>query len=689
MKILMITTAMGLGGAETHILSLANELVKRGHTVFLASRGGVMEEALNPRVRRVRIGGSLSPRIAYRDYRLLLHLCREEAIEVIHGHTRAVNLIAHCLYRKTNIPFVSTVHWTFSAKQPKKALSRWGERQLAVSQDIKAYLLEKYATSPDLAACTVNGIDTELFKGARKKEKTLLHISRLDRGRERCADLLLEIAPELAEAGVYERLDIVGDGDCFLRLSELGEEINRRIGRKFIHFYGGRADTESFLEKAACFVGVSRAALEAMAAECRVVLCGNEGYGGIFSPKDAKRHAKSNFCCRGMREATAEALLFDLLRLPTTGGGEENRAFIKKYYTVARMANDAERMYASLPPRKKKRKKATLCGYYGYGNVGDEAMLSVLYDRLTAAGYSVNILSGRPRETKKRHPCLALRRFFFPSVFLSLLFSDLFVLGGGNLLQNESSSRSLLYYASLARIAKLFHKPIWLQSIGIGSYQGDYAKKTIQKTLDICDLAVFRTHADLDKARALSQNPNFFFSPDAALFFPFDRFPKKKRKRPAVAVSLKDEKTLPAALLTALEKEGLDIFFLVMNPKDLAAAKAAARGRTVYIPRSVGEAISLLCGASLALGERLHFAVFSFGLGIPFLSLDASEKVIDFCYEITLAAKRAGYSDAKGIYERGSARDTADTLYQKAISLLSKKEYADKRSAVHTSFFLF
>ena len=197
------------------------------------------------------------------------------------------------------------------------------------------------------------------------------------------------------------------------------------------------------------------------------------------------------------------------------------------------MANDAERMYASLPPRKKKRKKATLCGYYGYGNVGDEAMLSVLYDRLTAAGYSVNILSGRPRETKKRHPCLALRRFFFPSVFLSLLFSDLFVLGGGNLLQNESSSRSLLYYASLARIAKLFHKPIWLQSIGIGSYQGDYAKKTIQKTLDICDLAVFRTHADLDKARALSQNPNFFFSPDAALFFPFDRFPKKKRKRPA------------------------------------------------------------------------------------------------------------------------------------------------------------
>ncbi len=687
MKILMITTAMGLGGAETHILSLSNELVERGHTLFLASRGGVLEEALDPRVRRVRIGASLSPRIAYRDYRLLLRLCREEGIEIIHGHTRAVNLLAHRLSRRTDIPFVSTVHWTFSVKQPKKALSRWGERQLAVSPDIRAYLLEKYAVARDLAACTVNGIDTALFKGAPQKEETLLHISRLDRGRERCARLLVEIAPRLAKEGIYQRLDIVGDGDCFLELLRLGEKANRQIGKEFIHFHGGRTDTELFFEKAACFVGVSRAALEAMAAECRVVLCGNEGYGGIFSPKAGELHAKSNFCCRGMQAATAERLLFDLLRLPTTGSGEENRAFIKRYYTVARMANDAESTYASLPPRPKKRKKAVLCGYYGYGNIGDEAMLSVLCDRLTAAGYHVDVLSGCPKETKKLHPHRALRRFFPPSVLSSLLSSDLFVLGGGNLLQNESSNRSLLYYASLVRLAKLFRKPIWLQSVGIGSYYGNYAKKTIQKILNDCDLAVFRTHRDLDKARALSENSNFSSSPDAALFFPFDAFPPKRRKKPSVAVSVKAKDTLDEGLLFALEKEGFDVFFLVMNPEDLVAAKAAARERTVYIPHSVGEALSLLGSASLAIGERLHFAVFSFGLGIPFLTLDRSEKVRDFCEEITLAAKRAG-SDTEGIFERGLIADTGDTLYKKACALLSKKEDIEKRNAVHKAFFL-
>lgn len=688
MKILMITTAMGLGGAETHILSLCNELIKRGHTLFLASRGGVLEEALDESVQRVKIEASLSPKIAYRDYHRLLRLCKEKEIEIIHGHTRAVNLLAHRLSQKTGIPFVSTVHWTFSIKQPKKTLSRWGERQLTVSPDIKAYLLQNYAVSPDLAACTVNGIDTDLFKSAPKKEETLLHISRLDGGRELCARLLLEIAPRLAKEGAYRRLDIVGDGDRFPELLAIGEETNRQLGREFIHFYGGRTDTEAFLAKSANFVGVSRAALEAMAAECRVLLCGNEGYGGIFSPKEAKRHTKSNFCCRGLPAPTADRLLSDLLRLQKTEGGKENRSFIEKHYTVTRMANDAEDMYASVPPRPKKRKKATLCGYYGYGNIGDEAMLSVLLDRLTAAGYSVDILSGRPKETKKLHPRRALPRFFLPSVLLSLLTSDVFVLGGGNLLQNESSSRSLFYYASLVRLAKLFHKQIWLQSVGIGSYYGGYAKKTIQMILDDCVHAVFRTHADIAKARALSNRSHFSFSPDAALFFPFDRFPKKERRIPSVAMSVKAAKTLPEEMLTALEKEGFDIFFLVMNPCDLPAAKASARGRCVYVPRSPGEAISLLGGASLSIGERLHFAVFSFGLGIPFLSLDRSEKTKDFCQEITSAAHRAGYSSPDGIFMIGEKKESAEALLRKAHTLLSFPNGKEKRESVIKAFHL-
>jgi hypothetical protein len=46
MKILMAAMSMGLGGAETHILELSRELVRRGHGVTVASAGGVYTGAL-------------------------------------------------------------------------------------------------------------------------------------------------------------------------------------------------------------------------------------------------------------------------------------------------------------------------------------------------------------------------------------------------------------------------------------------------------------------------------------------------------------------------------------------------------------------------------------------------------------------------------------------------------------------
>ena len=46
MKILICTDAMGYGGAETHILSLAGELTKSGHRVTVAAPRGALANAL-------------------------------------------------------------------------------------------------------------------------------------------------------------------------------------------------------------------------------------------------------------------------------------------------------------------------------------------------------------------------------------------------------------------------------------------------------------------------------------------------------------------------------------------------------------------------------------------------------------------------------------------------------------------
>ena len=51
MKILFLTDGMGIGGAETHILTLIGELTKRGIEVTLLSAGGEYGEILKDKAK--------------------------------------------------------------------------------------------------------------------------------------------------------------------------------------------------------------------------------------------------------------------------------------------------------------------------------------------------------------------------------------------------------------------------------------------------------------------------------------------------------------------------------------------------------------------------------------------------------------------------------------------------------------
>ena len=59
-------------------------------------------------------------------------------------------------------------------------------------------------------------------------------------------------------------------------------------------------------------------------------------------------------------------------------------------------------------------------------------------------------------------------RFQVWKVLKALRRCDALLSGGGSLLQDRTSTRSLLYYLSIIRAAELFHKPVMLYANGIG-----------------------------------------------------------------------------------------------------------------------------------------------------------------------------------------------------------------------------
>jgi len=367
MKILMATMSMGIGGAETHILELSKELKKRGHEVWVVSNGGKYNDELEEfGIHTVWAPlHNKNPQNMLKSYKILKKLILDEKIDLVHSHTRISSFLLGKLHKKLGFPYVTTAHWTFKVTPLLKAMTNWGEGTVAVSDDIKTYLINNYGIPAEQIVVTVNGIDIEKFSSATNyddvvkefslrepsKTNTIVYISRLDESRALVAKQLVEIAKDLDSKINDLQIVIVGGGDSFDEIKSKSDAINKDLGKNLITLTGSRTDINKFANMGKIFIGVSRSALEAMASEKPVIVAGNEGYIGIFDDSKLKVGIDTNFCCRGLEMSSPELLKRDVLDLLEKSSeilqnqGLYNRETVKKYYSVEKMTEDCLRVY--------------------------------------------------------------------------------------------------------------------------------------------------------------------------------------------------------------------------------------------------------------------------------------------------------------------------------------------------------
>jgi polysaccharide pyruvyl transferase CsaB len=111
--------------------------------------------------------------------------------------------------------------------------------------------------------------------------------------------------------------------------------------------------------------------------------------------------------------------------------------------------------------------RAVLCGYYGMGNAGDEALLVSLLQMLPAEVEPI-VLSGNPQATKKSYGVASCDRKSTFALLKILRQSDVFIWGGGSLMQDATSIASPIYYAGLMALAQQrgLTTIAWAQGIG-------------------------------------------------------------------------------------------------------------------------------------------------------------------------------------------------------------------------------
>lgn len=374
-NLLMALMQLDIGGAETHVVELSKELKKRGYNIVVASNGGAYVDELEE--------------TGIKHYKLPLHskklkdviaskkglkkIIEEEKIDIVHSHARIPSYILGKLYKSMKFPFVTTAHWVFNTKHGLKYLTNWGEKTVAVSEDIKEYLMKNYKTPEENIFVTINGIDTEKFSpsldrtkvyeefGFSDEDNVIVYISRMDEDRSLVGKQLISIMPKLDKLVENLKLLVVGGGNDFENAKKIAEEVNAELGREAVILTGPRIDINNLISPAKLFVGVSRSALEAMAEEKPTIIAGNEGYIGLFTEEKLQVGIDTNFCCRGCVESTEERLLQDIGEF--FGMWDEDIEKISKYgrelilsnYSVSRMADDAQKAYnASLKLREEK-----------------------------------------------------------------------------------------------------------------------------------------------------------------------------------------------------------------------------------------------------------------------------------------------------------------------------------------------
>ncbi len=137
-------------------------------------------------------------------------------------------------------------------------------------------------------------------------------------------------------------------------------------------------------------------------------------------------------------------------------------------------------------------KKVLISGYIGFGNFGDEAIFSSLVSYLKAKGVEVSALSSNKKYTEKEYSIKAYNYKCPFSILKAVMSCDILFSGGGSLLQNKTSNKSLYYYLSIINLAKIFRKKVVIFAQGFEGISGNKQIKFVQKTLKKCDLITVR-----------------------------------------------------------------------------------------------------------------------------------------------------------------------------------------------------
>ena len=283
-----------------------------------------------------------------------------------------------------------------------------------------------------------------------------------------------------------------------------------------------------------------------------------------------------------------------------------------------------------------------ISGYYGFHNAGDEAMLLAILQALrkTFNAPSITVISGNPSDTARTFGVKAVPRFGILPILSSLFRTDLLISGGGSLLQDVTSWKSMIYYLTIIIVGVLFRKQVFLYSQGIGPVRYRIIRIILKHVLNHVDAITVRDSESKGFLQRLGVHRTIYTTADAVLSLDPVSLEKGKeilarnhvdpsKKRVGIAIRSWADTSRWMKLLRIYierltrEKDCSVVLIPMQFPEDKRAAEAeieeSDRVHVLKESYSIEELISLMGNMDVVVGMRLHAMIFSALMHVPFL----------------------------------------------------------------------
>jgi polysaccharide pyruvyl transferase CsaB len=295
-----------------------------------------------------------------------------------------------------------------------------------------------------------------------------------------------------------------------------------------------------------------------------------------------------------------------------------------------------------------KTKKILISGYYGFDNFGDDAILHTLLHNIKTniSNSQISVISKNPVKIKQKYNINSVYTFNYMAILKHIITSDLFISGGGSLLQDVTSFKSLIYYLSLIFLAKLFNVKTYVYAQGIGPINNKLGRVLTGFILKKVNLITVRDQQSkdfLDKlgiSSILTADPVWCFEEEN-----LDKHLILEPQKIKVGVQLRDwsllndqklESIANSLKLNFADQKYQIILISLQDSKDLVIAQKLEKFLKSKNPElnvklinklSLFDSISLISQLDYLIAMRYHAGLVAIKYGIPTLTISYDPKV--------------------------------------------------------------